>query len=306
MSGKQLRLFLVDGTPGGLTTAEIMNWVGHVLTGPRSQLAELLRRAEVSRTGVYILLGDDEDAIGGTRCYIGESDDVADRLRSHERQKEFWDRVVVVTSKDFNITKAHARYLEARLIGLAEQAGRASVENNTAPALPSLPEADASDMEEFLSNLHIVLPVLGVNAIRARTLRRQAGVIAQPSESPIFHLRYPKTGIDARAQQIDGEFTMLVGSVVVASWHGVGNAESTKKSYASYRARHEQLVTEGAIIVEGGTARLARDVVFSSPSTAGAVATGRSCNGRVEWVSEDGRPFGVWESRGVESEDVQS
>lgn len=40
--------------------------------------------------------------------------------------------------------------------------------------------------------------------------------------------------------------------------------------------------------------------VFSSPSTAGSVALGRSCNGRVEWVSPDGHTFGAWESRGVE------
>lgn len=38
--GRSLRLFLVDGTPNGLLTAEIMNWTDHVLTGPRSKLAE--------------------------------------------------------------------------------------------------------------------------------------------------------------------------------------------------------------------------------------------------------------------------
>lgn len=38
--GRSLRLFLVDGTPNGLLTAEIMTWTGHVLTGPRSNLAE--------------------------------------------------------------------------------------------------------------------------------------------------------------------------------------------------------------------------------------------------------------------------
>lgn len=31
--GRSIRLFLVDGTPNGLLTAEIMNWTGHVLTG---------------------------------------------------------------------------------------------------------------------------------------------------------------------------------------------------------------------------------------------------------------------------------
>ena len=32
--GRSIRLFLVDGSPSGLLTAEIMNWTGHALTGP--------------------------------------------------------------------------------------------------------------------------------------------------------------------------------------------------------------------------------------------------------------------------------
>lgn len=300
MSGKQLKLFLVDGTPGGLSTAEITNWTGHVLQAQRSDLADLLKRDETQRTGVYLLLGDDEAAVGETRCYIGEADVVADRLRHHHRDKDFWDRVVVISSKDTNLTKSHGRYLESRLISLATQAGRVTLENGTAPPIPALPEADASDMDYFVGQLQIVLPVLGVNAIRVRPPKVATSVTAPVPESPIFFLRNAKAGVDARAQQIDGEFTMLEGSIVVASWHGVGKAESTVKAYASYRARHEQLLVEGALVVDSGGARLTRDIVFSSPSTAGAVALGRSCNGRLEWVSSEGHPFGVWESRGVE------
>lgn len=300
MSGKQLKLFLVDGTPGGLSTAEITNWTGHVLQAQRSDLADLLKRDETQRTGVYLLLGDDEAAVGETRCYIGEADVVADRLRHHHRDKDFWDRVVVISSKDTNLTKSHGRYLESRLISLATQAGRVTLDNGTAPPIPALPEADASDMDYFVGQLQIVLPVLGVNAIRVRPPKVATSVTAPVPESPIFFLRNAKAGVDARAQQIDGEFTMLEGSIVVASWHGVGKAESTVKAYASYRARHEQLLVEGALVVDSGGARLTRDIVFSSPSTAGAVALGRSCNGRLEWVSSEGHPFGVWESRGVE------
>lgn len=113
-------------------------------------------------------------------------------------------------------------------------------------------------------------------------------------------LRHAKLGVDASAQQIDGEFTMLAGSYVVASWHGVGKAKSTMKAYASYRAQHEQLVAGGAIAVDGGKGRVTRNIVFPSPSTAGAVALGRSCNGRREWISPEGTTFGEWESRGVE------
>lgn len=62
VQGKQIRVYLVDGTSGGLLTAEIMNWTGHVIAAPRSDLASLLSREEVRRTGVYILIGDDPDS----------------------------------------------------------------------------------------------------------------------------------------------------------------------------------------------------------------------------------------------------
>lgn len=298
MSGKQVKLFLVDGTPGGMTTAEITNWTGHVLAGPRSDLAQVLAREETRRTGVYLLLGDG-DALGEGQCYIGEADDVAARLRSHEKNKDFWDRVVVITSKDTNLTKAHVRYLEASLIQLATTAKRTTLENATAPPLPNLPEADASDMDYFIGQLQIVLPVLGINAFRTRKAAA-APQAPDPEESPTFHLRVPKHGIDARAAEIDGEFTLLAGSTVVAAWKRVGGTEKVQRIYSRHRDHFDKLVQEGAIVVGGTTATVARDVVFPSSSAAGAIVTGRSCNGRTEWRTEGGLTFGAWETRGVD------
>ncbi|MBK1650552.1 hypothetical protein CKO36_18810 [Rhabdochromatium marinum] len=56
--GRSVQLFLVDGKSTGLITAEIMNWTGHVLTGPRTELPKFLARPEVGRTGVYLLQND--------------------------------------------------------------------------------------------------------------------------------------------------------------------------------------------------------------------------------------------------------
>ncbi|MGD9990484.1 GIY-YIG nuclease family protein [Pseudonocardia sp.] len=298
MSGKQIKLFLVDGTPGGLTTAEIPNWTGHVVSASRSDLGKLLSRDEAERTGVYLLLGSDE--LGETRCYIGEADVVGTRLKQHVKGKDFWDRVVVVTSKDANITKGHGRYLESRLIALATQAGRVTVENGTAPEVPKLPEADVSDMDEFVAHLQIVLPVLGVNAIRVKPSPKAP---VEPQESPIFRLLNAKAGVDARAQQIDGEFTVLAGSQVVATFPpgSPRHSASTAKQHAARRAEHERLLADGSIVVVGGKGRVARDIVFTSPSAAGSVVQGRaSCNGRTDWISGDGQTFSVWESRGVD------
>lgn len=300
MSGKQVKLFLVDGTPGGLTTAEITNWTGSVLSARRSDLAELLRREEAERTGVYLLLGEDEEAVADTRCYVGEADVVSARLRTHAKEKPFWNQAVLISSKDTNLTKSHVRYLESRLIELATQAGRVTLENGTAPPRPRLPEADQSDMEYFLTQLQIVLPVLGVNVIRVRPAGALPGAPA-PAESPVFTLVNKRQGVNARAQQIDGEFIMLSGSNVVPVWHGVGSAASTQRSYARYRAQHGGLIEDGSIVVEGDAARTTRDIVFGSPSTAGAVALGSSCNGLLAWVSPEGS-FGAWQSRGVDDE----
>src|SRR5690554_7182301 len=119
--GRGIRLFLVDGTPNGLLTAEIMNWTGHALTGPRTKLTELVQRPECGRTGVYFLVGPDPDNAMRPLVYIGESDDVAKRLKQHNRPepqggKDFWERVCLITSKDQNLTKAHVKYLESQLI----------------------------------------------------------------------------------------------------------------------------------------------------------------------------------------------
>lgn len=94
-TGRSVRLFLADGTPHGLIVADIGNWNGKVLCGPRSRIAELLRRPEASRTGVYVQIGPDPDRPGELLAYIGETDDIAARMRYHLRSdsKDFFDRV---------------------------------------------------------------------------------------------------------------------------------------------------------------------------------------------------------------------
>ena len=204
--GKSIRLYLADGTPGGLLTAEIMNWTGHLVAAPRSALAGLLKRLEASRTGVYLLLDDDPESLGGSLAYIGEGDDVGKRMYQHARAedhggKDFWDRAVILTSKDANLTKAHARYLESRFITLAMQARRSRLVNGTAPAPLPLPEADISDMEYFIAEAQIMLPVLGVNILRSAAAAADGAAPGTPapaqSSSPLFTLLLKKGGIAA-------------------------------------------------------------------------------------------------------------
>ena len=60
--GRSVRLYLAEGSSTGILTAEIVNWTGHVLSGPRTRLEVALRRDEVNRTGVYLLFGSEYGA----------------------------------------------------------------------------------------------------------------------------------------------------------------------------------------------------------------------------------------------------
>ncbi len=306
--GKSVRLFLADGSPGGLLTAEIMNWTGNVTAAPRSDLATLLKRPEVARTGVYILIGDDPATVTGQVAYIGESDVVGKRLQQHalpaeQNGKDFWSRAVVITSKDMNLTKAHARYLESRFISVAIQAKRVKLTNSTTPPTIALPEADRSDMEYFIEQAKIVLPVLGVNIFRSAATSTStsassgpgAGIGATSSgQTPLFELRQKKDGVLARAREVDGEFTVLEGSHARGAWTGVESG---------YKALRLQLEHDGVIPVAGPTGLrvFSANHVFDSPSAAAAVVLGRSANGRNEWkVAGTGTTYGMWQSSGVE------
>jgi hypothetical protein len=80
LTGKTIRIFLVDGEPMGILLAEINNWTGKVLVAPQSQLDQLSKREEVRRTGVYLLVGPDPDNPPRALAYIGEGDNVLKRL----------------------------------------------------------------------------------------------------------------------------------------------------------------------------------------------------------------------------------
>jgi hypothetical protein len=300
--GRTLKVFLVDGAPNGLLTAEIMNWTGHVITGPRTRLAELVQRPEIKRTAVYFLVGPDSGTGIGTQVYIGETDDAKVRLALHNRPedkggKDFWERVCVVTSKDANLTKGHIKYLESRLITKAKEVGRCELVNGTDPEYEGLPEADRSDMEFFLEQIQTLLPVLGFDFMRAQpkpsTTAPAEGAGASAVASPVFSGNVAKHGITATGQEIDGEFVVFQGSRARRDWEGVES---------SYTKLFKDLVQKGVLqpSPDDQHNEFTQDYAFSSVSAAAAVVSGRNANGRLHWLVEGtGQTYGQWAAEQV-------
>lgn len=286
--GRSVRLFLAEGSATGIITAEIVNWTGHIIAAPRTRLDAALNRAELHRTGVYILYGYEfgEDL---PSVYVGEGDDISSRLYSHSRdeQKSFWERFAAVTNKDMNLTKAHVKYLEGRLISLLIDAKKCKVKNKTEPSFDRLPEADLSDMEAFLEELKLVLPVIGVDFLR-KPATSQLQTTKFIEDSTIFVLDHPKKGIAARAQEVDGEFVILKDST--------GSLNEAVSFDDKRQAFRNQIFESGrATKIGNNNFQLLEDIAFSSPSAASVFLFGTSRNGRTDWLLEGKtQNYGEW------------
>lgn len=295
MKGKTIRIYLADGTPNGLRTAEIINWSGKVLVAPRTGLADLVNRPEVGRTGVYCLVGADPENSAKTRIYVGEGDSVRKRLVGHDKKAvmDFWTSTAVIISKDENLTKSHARYLESRLLLMAREAERALIANHTSPDPPPLPEPDVADMEFFLNYVQMIMPVLGFSFLQPKpTLATADDEISTSFEISI-------SGTCARAVEVDGELVVLKGST--ARMHGV-------PSWTSFRGLRDQLVADGKLMISDDPEYyvFVEDIPFSSPSAAASVVVAANTNGRVSWrVSSSNQSYADWHNELLQNANVQ-
>jgi len=200
-----IKLFLPHGDAKSLRTAEISNWTGKAVAAPRTELDELFLREELDKAGVYILTGTDPRS-NLPLAYIGEAEVIRERLKQH-KAKEFWISAIVFVSKDENLTKAHVRYLESRLLAEAVQAGRFTLEQNQAGG-SKLPESDREDMEVFLSRVRQLLPVLGSDLLIP---------IAQPAAKQQMGgtLFCRMKGAEGRGHRTPDGFVVLQGSTAV-------------------------------------------------------------------------------------------
>ena len=153
-----IKIFLVKGSSSNLRTAEISNWSGKAIACSRNELDELAKRDEATRPGVYFLIGNDLET-GEPSVYVGEAEEVAKRLKQH-LSKDSWNQVVAFVSKDENLTKAHIKYLEGKLIAIGLEAGKGVIHNNQSSGA-RLPESDQAEMDIFLDRILKLLPVMG-------------------------------------------------------------------------------------------------------------------------------------------------
>ena len=291
MGGTSLELFFIDDNPDGMLTAEVFGWTGHILVAPRTRISDALGRKESAFTGVYILMGELEDELA---AYIGEGENVANRIKNHDAKKDWWSRVILITSAANNLHKAHVQYLESRLVQEGINAGNVRLENGNSPGFPSLSEAAQANMESFIERLLMVLPALRVDIFTSKVKTVKGLSVGGKSEekgSTIFELTLKKEGIRATAFLEGGEFVVQKGSLARREFIG-----GRKEKYYYWKL-YDKLVDQGILVDEGNHKVFTQSYAFSSTSAAGAVCNGRSTAGPLAWkVVETNQTYKEWEA----------
>jgi hypothetical protein len=281
---RQIRLFLIDGSPTGIIAADVVNWTGKVIAGPRARFDQLIERDEAERTGIYLLIGPDPDRTQGQKIYVGEADNIRKRLRRHELNDgmDFFDRLAFVVSKDENLTKAHSRFLESQLIAAIRDAGALALANATEPKFTGLPEADRADMIFFIEQLEKVLPLLGFDLFRVGGTQEANS----DNQSPLFEL--DAGGATATAREGDSGFIVLA--------HSTARQLESPSFPRGYKAFRDGLLADGKLILDqDGLYRFATDVAFPSPTAAAAAVLARSASGPQEWsIKSTGETYRAW------------
>ncbi len=265
--GKTIELFYVNGTTQSIITAELSNWNGKAIKIPRNELNSCARD-DVRNPGVYFLLCKEDD--GSDSVYIGEAENVFERLQQHmrdyktDKEPYFWSSAVIFIGRDLN--KAHIRYIENALVVLARESNKYKVLTKSSSKNVILKESQVAVMKEFIDNIQILMTALGFSFLEKAPTSTQTTTLFVCAGS-----NYNAQGFISA-----GGFTVLKGSKVVK--------ELTPGFYNHCYSKLRKELEDKEIIVDGV---FTDNFEFNAPSAASSIVLGRASNGKLEWRKKD-------------------
>lgn len=235
---------------------------------------------------VYILKSMPNNDNYNERIYIGEAENLRKRLKQHlaDSDKDFIE-IVAFISKDEMLTKSHIKYLESRVITMAKEAKTAEIDNTVQPELTSLPEADISDMEYFLDQIKLILPVVNLMFL-------VPSIVKQPDDTSVSETpkNYSEIVYTVRSKKVEAKLIETEKGYVVLS--GSQSSKITSNSISEGWIKQRNKLIETGVLIDGGDFYIFKEnAIFSSISAATAVVLGRQAAEPVEWVDAYGKTF---------------
>lgn len=307
---RSINIFLLDGDPNGIRVAQIMMSTIQAIAFRRNKLGEVRKTfPEIERPGVYILIGEDESEPDRQLGYIGESESIGERLATHNSNKsgrdskDFWTDTVVLVSKDENLTKSHARYVEACLIRNTGNNPRWVLPNTKMPSgdAGKLPLPDRAAMDEFVDQTKTLVGALGWDLFREVRGKQIESVHSEDVQAYLSH--FENLTFCFRGQDFSAEMKLSHSGDIVVLAGSKARVKTTSTVRRGTVALRKTLLESGVLREQGDYLVFTSNYSFSSPSAAAAAVIGASANGRILWKLPDGRTYADWEANQEHAED---
>jgi len=272
--GKSIELFLVNGTADSLITAELSNWNGKAIKIPRIEVTSC-KREDITQAGVYFLFCKEDD--GSDSVYIGEAENVKDRLIQHlrdyqaEKEKYYWSTAVIFVGRDLN--KALIRYLENRFVEIARNSKRYIVLTKNTYRNTVMKESQIAVMEEFIDNVKILINALGYK------LLEPFSQVESPASEADDEMLFLTSGSAKATGKVTTEGFVVFEDAII-------NEKTSTKSLSAGMQKLRQTLIDSDKVQNWKTTE---DILFSSSSAAADFILGYSVSGPQIWKTKDGR-----------------
>lgn len=154
---KTINLLLYEGSLTGVISIEDSSWnSGELYSAPRESVSDLLETEACKKFGVYLLLSDN-------MVYVGQSSDLATRISQHTIGKDWWESVVILTTKDDSLNHSDIDYLEAMLIKKAKEVGRLDSDNKNKGNKIKVSKFRAVYLGQYIEEAFFLMQLIGIN-----------------------------------------------------------------------------------------------------------------------------------------------
>ena len=299
----KIEINMRDGDPNGIRVASMAMSPIRAFAFRKSQYRQVRKDYPWidDRTGVYMLIGPERNNNHKLTAYIGESENVGERLYGHipgnRYQNRNWVDTVLLASNDDMLTDAHGRYVESQLIRSVPKSSRWHLMNTKVPSknAGNLRASDRSIMDQFLLQAKTLVGCLGWDLFRnfydltqQNVSEDQEGRVIQSPDTPKF-IAQGKGHCAEMLIDTSGNFVVLKGSRA--------RIIETDSFQEAYRKIRKSFLKDGTFKERDGAYVLTKNCSFTSVSTAARIVKGMSATGNSAWkVKGEKTTYAQWEA----------
>lgn len=267
-----------------LIIVESSNWDGVAYIGARKNIQYIKKIEQLKNPGIYFLLGRKKSE---NTLYIGESENIANRFQAHlsDKNKDWFEKFIIFTSKMGDLNKAHVKYLEAAFIELAkENLAEIKLDNGAKSKSKQdkkIQTFDLAKAEGFQEKMIFVLSNL--NLIDFATVKNLNNNKSCSFEN-IFYINLKKENKDKQAMLIKNGN----GYILLKNSYLEHKPTNSFIKYKNTMQKRKELVNAGYIKDLENVAIVKKDIFFKSPSGAADIVKLNSTNGWTCWKTTDG------------------